>query len=60
MTVDEYRKKHKRCKTCIYAEKKGAGWRCEAKGSRHDWSPGDYALKGCFCRLYKPREFFRL
>ena len=58
MTVDEYRKKHKRCKTCQHAHKQVSGWICEAKGSWYEWSPGAYTLKGCFCQLYKPKAYY--
>ena len=57
MTVDEYRKKHKRCKTCAFAYQKHLhSWVCTAKGTEIDGRVGDYYFRGCFCRLYKARE----
>ena len=57
MTVDEYRKKHKRCKTCVYAEIKFSYcWRCKAKCKSFDSDLERTILKGKFCKLYKARE----
>lgn len=55
ITIEEYRKKHKRCKTCIFAEKNNIGWTCRAKGQRYEYWPE--GIKGCFCKLYQPKEF---
>ena len=60
--IDEYRKRHKRCKTCIYAfqqtdDRRPECWWCDAKSIRHIGSVGESGLRGCFCRLYKAREF---
>ena len=52
MTVDEYRKKHKRCKTCMYAIQNNYGWYCSAKGDSYEEKLGWSGLKGCFCKLY--------
>lgn len=57
ITVDEYRKKHKRCRTCKYADHHNRGWSCTAKGTEHYGYPGDTVIKGCFCKLYIPKEF---
>ena len=54
-TVNEYRKKHKRCKTCVHAKQCNAGWYCWAKGSWHAGQPD--GIQGCFCKLYKAREY---
>ena len=60
MTVDEYRKKHKRCKTCKYATEKIHGWVCVAKGTYVDGNVGDYYFRGCFCKLYEARRITSL
>ena len=57
MTINEYREKHKRCKTCAYVSFRNYGWYCLAKGNFYVGSPNNCALKGCFCRLYKAKEF---
>jgi hypothetical protein len=57
MTINEYREKHKRCKTCVYASQNNYDWYCLAKGTCYVGNVGDYALKGCFCELYKAKEF---
>ena len=56
MTVDEYRKKHKRCKTCVYANQKIGNWVCIAKGTCVEGDVGDYYFRGCFCKLYEARR----
>ena len=53
MTVAEYRKKHKRCKTCHYAESFSDGWCCYAKGTTYFGELGQTGIKGRFCKLYK-------
>ena len=55
ITVEEYREKHKRCKTCEYAKKVYPGWICEAKGQWYEYGPE--GIKGCFCKLYKAKRF---
>lgn len=56
ITVDEYRKKHKRCKTCVYACQSNSGWSCRAKGTYYyDGLVGWTVLKGCFCKLYSAK-----
>ena len=57
ITINEYRKKHKRCKTCEYVSRNNYGWYCLAKGDFYAGSPNDCVLKGCFCELYKAKEF---
>lgn len=56
MTVEEYREKHKRCKTCEYAIRlDGSYWKCRAKGKEHYGKLGESGLLGCFCKLYEAR-----
>lgn len=57
ITVDEYRKRHKRCKTCAYVSQNNIGWHCLAKGDYYIGSASNRSLKGCFCKLYKAKEF---
>ena len=59
MTVNEYRKKHKRCRTCKHLSVPMIGTydRCEAKGFRFEYSVSTYSLRGCFCKLYEPKEY---
>lgn len=59
MTVNEYRKKHKRCRTCKHVSRKMFEEHdlCEAKGFRFDYSVSTYSLRGCFCKLYEPKEY---
>ncbi len=57
VTVNEYRKKHKRCKTCEFASQSNWGWYCLAKGTRYDGSVSEAGLGGFFCKLYKAKEF---
>lgn len=55
MTVEEYRKKHKRCKTCMYAyEPFGLNAICKAKNKTLGSLLIYCGLKGMFCKLYKP------
>ena len=54
MTIEEYRKKHKRCKTCEWAGQSNVTWRCIAKGTVYVGRVGETGLKGCFCKLYQP------
>lgn len=57
VTVEEYRKKHKRCRTCIYAyEPVGLNARCKAKNKTLGSSLVYCGLKGMFCKIYKPAE----
>ena len=57
MTPDEYRAKHRRCRTCIYA-KEGAGWaECTAKNASLPSSLKYEKIAGRFCKMYKPRKF---
>lgn len=56
MTVNEYRKKHKRCRTCAHAFPSNAGWYCKAKNTRSIHSLEYEELKGMFCRVYEAKE----
>ena len=53
LTVEKYREKHKRCRTCQYVSRNNYGWYCLAKGTFHGGNVGHYVIKGCFCKLYK-------
>ena len=55
MTVEEYRKKHKRCRTCKHL-KLSFNWYCEAKEKIFDGNPKSSSIKGMFCRVYEPKE----
>ena len=55
ITVDQYRTKHKRCKTCLYACQEGVGWLCRATGSSYEGKVGWTIIKGCFCKLYRAK-----
>lgn len=60
MTVNEYRKKHKRCRTCKHARIGGFATQhdyCVAKGFRFDDPASTTVLRGCFCKLYEPKEY---
>ena len=57
ISVDEYRRKHKRCKTCVFASQSNVSWYCCAKCSSYVGRVSDYKLKGCCCKLYKAEEF---
>lgn len=54
MTINEYRAKHKRCRTCEYVKDHVVGWFCSAKQKRYYGPVGMTKMQGCFCRLYKP------
>lgn len=63
MTVIEYRRKNKRCRTCMYAKQNeysssfgGLTWFCKAKEQLYDGRVATMRLKGCFCELYSPKE----
>ena len=56
MTVSEYRKKHKRCTTCVYSEDRCVGWFCKAKQKKYFDGLYYTRIKGMFCRLYKPMK----
>jgi hypothetical protein len=57
MTVEEYRKKHKRCKTCKHLYSGFALDRCKAKNFTFLNSVDYTIFKGCFCKLYEPKEY---
>lgn len=57
MTVNEYRKKHRRCRTCKHAYSYFSGWVCKAKNKRGYYSLVESeGLKGMFCRVYEAKE----
>lgn len=51
MTPNEYRRKHKRCRTCIYCKEGITRYFCRVK----DKSTNE--RMGRFCKVYKAREF---
>lgn len=53
ITPDEYRKRHRRCATCIYRTSKVIGYSCGVKGKEIPFS----SLAGMFCRCYHPAPF---
>ena len=56
MTVEEYRKKHKRCRTCIYAyEPMGLYARCKAKNIILNCALKYTKVRGMFCKVYQPK-----
>lgn len=57
MTIAEYRKRHKRCRTCRHTKAyPGIGWDCIAKCKRHYTDLHRLAVKGILCPLYIPLE----
>ena len=59
MTVNEYRKKHKRCRMCKHLSVGTCYDKCLAKRIefRETTNRGLYRLCGCFCKIYEPREY---
>lgn len=59
MTVNEYRKKHKRCSTCKHLSTGTYLDRCLAKRIEFSdsTSRGFLRLRGCFCEVYEPKEY---
>lgn len=57
MTVEEYRKKYKRCRTCKYAyEPVGLNARCKAKNTTLNSTLAYCGFRGMFCKVYQPKE----
>lgn len=55
-TVEEYRKKHKRCRTCEYAyQPLGLNARCRAKNIVLSTTLSDCGSRGMFCKVYRPK-----
>lgn len=56
MTVNEYRRKHRRCRTCRYLNYLCEDlWECKAK--QKDISTDPHKTRaGMFCRVYQPLE----
>lgn len=55
MTVNEYRKKHKRCRTCNHLAY-CFNWYCKVKEKTFTGNPKTSSTKGMFCRVYEPKE----
>ena len=57
MTVAEYRKNHRRCRTCKHACNHWTyGSMCKAKNARRSTRVEDLWLRGMFCKVYEPKE----
>ena len=57
MTLTEYRKRHRRCRTCKYACDSGLYHSlCKAKNKRCSVRVEESGLRGMFCKIYKPKE----
>ena len=57
MTVADYRKRHRRCRTCKHAVNSGLYYSiCRAKNKRRSVRVEDYGLQGMFCKIYEPKE----
>lgn len=56
MNVNEYRKRHPRCRTCEHALTGSYCWYCRAKNTRHRGELGNTTFKGILCPLYAPKE----
>lgn len=59
MTINEYRRKHKRCRTCkhVGCQPFGSFDHCMAKGFQFTEPVSMTVLRGCFCKLYEPKEY---
>lgn len=56
--VNEFRKKHCRCRTCTFAKDSMSGFYCIAKGKRHYGKDLDSAkVAGMFCSIYRRKDF---
>lgn len=56
MTVEEYRKKHRRCRHCEYVRQRMFAWDCCAKGKSRAGRVGDTLIAGMLCKIYMPKE----
>ena len=56
MTVEEYRKKHRRCTTCVYSDERCVDWFCKAKQKKYPGSLFYTRFKGVFCKMYVPMK----
>lgn len=56
-TINQYRKKHRRCRTCKHSQRLVGSseplWRCNAKNKGHWGIVTQTQIKGCFCKLYE-------
>lgn len=56
--VNTYRKKHRRCKTCVHAKQDGyCKWVCKAKNECFNGDLNETRIKGIWCEIYSPRPF---
>lgn len=56
-TINKYRQKHRRCKTCVYENNERYYWYCKAKQKMHCGDVKETIFAGCFCKLYTPKLF---
>ena len=56
MNVNDYRKRHPRCRTCEHAQLGSYRWYCRAKNTQHRGDLGTTTFKGILCPLYAPKE----
>lgn len=57
MTVNEYRKKHKQCRTCKHFKGHWISDTCMAKGLEFPARTRNSMLRGRFCKIYEPKEY---
>jgi hypothetical protein len=55
IAVEEYRKKHKRCRTCAHANESWGVAICKAKNIPLGYSLRYCGTKGMFCKLYQAK-----
>ena len=55
--VNEYRKKHKRCRTCKHFENGYGVDQCNAKCIIFTIPVNFIFPSGCFCKIYEPKEY---
>lgn len=53
-SVNVYRTKHRRCRTCKYASQHTSGWSCKAKMKSHIGNVSETMIAGIMCKLYEP------
>ena len=54
MTINEYRRNHRRCSTCTRAEKSMFGYTCKAKNQYIGTVLSCSGKNGKYCKLYEP------
>lgn len=57
-SVNEFREKHRRCRTCMFAKDPMSGFCCIAKGKKHYGKDLDRTkVAGMFCSIYRRKDF---